>query len=75
MEIQIKTNVNKELYPSVDAINFDCMVRERAKYIMEYTKDKYYAYSTMMVWVAEQTESVVNCDEKNNIYKFTYIGI
>jgi hypothetical protein len=73
--ITIQTNVNETFHPEMNKLEYDALVREKADYIIKRTEDAYYTYKSLMLWVAEQTKSVVSSDEINNIYSFTYVGI
>ena len=50
-------------------------VCERIDYILEETKDKYFTDLSMVIWVAQQTKSVVAYSESKGEYLFSFVGV
>ena len=51
-------------------------VKERAQYIQDCSRDKYYDFTCMMIWIAQETQSVIS--KKNTVtneFTFYYVGI
>jgi hypothetical protein len=58
------------------ANEYDLQVRNKIDYILELTKDKYYTFRSMMLFVAEETKSIlIHCDEDKEEFIFEYIGV
>lgn len=72
--LTIETEVLPFFKDFIEAEAFDKQVKEKAAYILERTKDNYYCYKSLMLWVAEETKSVVASDLETLTFKFSFVG-
>lgn len=72
--LKIQTEVSKQYKQFKSEHDFDKEIREKIAYILDNTRDKHYKYKSLMIWVAQETRSVVYIDESTLEVIFTYVG-
>lgn len=73
--MNIKTEVPDMYKHLMTDEEFNAQVLDKVAYILEETKDKYFTDLSMVIWVAEQTKSVVAFREVNEEYLFSFVGV